>query len=223
MSTAVVVGANRGIGLALVEALRARGDSVYAVCRGDGGAARATGATVIEGIDVTVAASLQAMAAALAGQRIDLLIVNAGVLSRESFEALDAKALDGIRRQFEVNTLAPLRIVHELRSLFGRGSRIGLLTSRMGSISDNSSGGYYGYRSSKAALNAVGRSLAIDLAPAGIAVRLLHPGFVRTDMTGGKGDIDPAEAASGLLARMDALDLDHTGQFWHANGQHLPW
>jgi NAD(P)-dependent dehydrogenase (short-subunit alcohol dehydrogenase family) len=172
---------------------------------------------------VTVTASLQALTAALGGEHIDLLIINAGVLSRETFEGLDARALEGIRRQFEVNTLAPLRIVHELRPLLGRGSRIGLLTSRMGSISDNSSGGYYGYRLSKAALNAVGRSLAIDLAPAGIALRLLHPGYVRTDMTGGQGDVDPAQAASGLLARLDALDLEHSGQFWHANGEHLPW
>ena len=164
MSTAVVIGANRGIGLALVEALRARGDEVYAVCRSDGAAAKATGATLIEGIDVTLAASLQALAAALAGVRIDLLIINSGVLARDSLDELDATSLDGIRPQFEVNTLAPLRIVHELQGLLPRGSKIGLLTSRMGSISDNSSGGYYGYRLSKAALNAVGRSLAIDLA-----------------------------------------------------------
>jgi NAD(P)-dependent dehydrogenase (short-subunit alcohol dehydrogenase family) len=223
MSTAVVIGANRGIGLALVEALCARGDRVFAVCRSDGAAAKAAGATLIEGIDVTLEASLQALTVALNGVRIDLLIVNSGVLARDSLDGLDAPTLDAIRRQFEVNTLAPLRIVHALQGQLPRGGKIGLLTSRMGSISDNSSGGYYGYRLSKAALNAVGRSLAIDLAPAGIAVRLLHPGYVRTRMTAGQGDVDPALAAAGLLARLDALDLEHSGQFWHANGEHLPW
>jgi NAD(P)-dependent dehydrogenase (short-subunit alcohol dehydrogenase family) len=93
----------------------------------------------------------------------------------------------------------------------------------MGSIADNSSGGYYGYRMSKAALNAAGRSLALDLAPRGISVFLLHPGFVRTDMTGGNGDTSPEQSAANLVARMDALDAADSGSFWHANGQSLPW
>ena len=97
------------------------------------------------------------------------------------------------------------------------------MTSRMGSISDNTSGGYYGYRISKAALNVAGKSLAEDLRREGIAVALLHPGYVQTDMTGHGGDVTPAQAAAGLVRRVDELNLENSGSFWHANGQRLPW
>lgn len=93
----------------------------------------------------------------------------------------------------------------------------------MGSIADNGSGAYYGYRMSKAALNAAGMSLARDLREAGIAVAILHPGFVRTQMTEHTGNVEPAEAAKQLVARVDALTLETSGTFWHANGQTLPW
>ena len=93
----------------------------------------------------------------------------------------------------------------------------------MGSVADNGSGGYYGYRASKAAVNAIGKSLAIDLAPRGIGVFLLHPGYVATDMVGGSGDISPAEAAAQLIARLESLAMEQTGSFWHANGNPLPW
>ncbi len=93
----------------------------------------------------------------------------------------------------------------------------------MGSITDNTSGGYYGYRMSKAALNAAGRSLAHDLAPRGVAVAILHPGFVQTPMTGGRGDVDAATAARNLLARIDELTPATSGRFLHANGAPLPW
>jgi NAD(P)-dependent dehydrogenase (short-subunit alcohol dehydrogenase family) len=122
-----------------------------------------------------------------------------------------------------VNALAPLQLVATLRPRLAAGAKIGLVTSRMGSIGDNSSGGYYGYRMSKAALNAAGMSLAHDLRGAGIAVFLLHPGYVRTDMTGGAGERSPDEAAAGLLQRMDALGLAQSGSFWHADGTPLPW
>ena len=103
------------------------------------------------------------------------------------------------------------------------GAKVALITSRMGSIADNSSGGSYGYRMSKAALNAAGRSLAIDLAARGIAVGLLHPGYVRTDMTGGSGNVEASEAAAMLVARIDELDAAKSGSFRHANGEELPW
>ena len=90
-------------------------------------------------------------------------------------------------------------------------------------MGDNTSGGYYGYRMSKAALNMAGVSLAHDLKPRGVAVAILHPGYVRTDMTGGSGQIGPDESARLLLARIDALNLDTSGHFWHANGESLPW
>jgi NAD(P)-dependent dehydrogenase (short-subunit alcohol dehydrogenase family) len=128
-----------------------------------------------------------------------------------------------IRHQFEVNALAPLRLTALLAPQFAQGAKLVLITSRMGSVADNTSGGYYGYRMSKAALNAAGRSLAHDLAPRGVAVALLHPGFVQTPMTGGRGDVDAATAASNLLARIDELTPATSGDFRHANGSPLPW
>ena len=93
----------------------------------------------------------------------------------------------------------------------------------MGSIEDNTSGGRYGYRMSKAAVNMAGRSLANDLKDDGVAVAILHPGFVRTDMTGRQGLIDPPESAAGIIVRVDELSLENTGTFWHANGEIIPW
>ena len=104
-----------------------------------------------------------------------------------------------------------------------RGSKIAIVTSRMGSIGDNTSGGYYGYRMSKSAVNMAGASLARDLKPRGIAVALLHPGFVRTEMTGRQGNVDAKDAVRDLLARIDALTLDTSGTFWNAGGERLPW
>jgi NAD(P)-dependent dehydrogenase (short-subunit alcohol dehydrogenase family) len=123
----------------------------------------------------------------------------------------------------EVNAYGPLRVTQKLSPLLARGSKVALITSRMGSIGDNGSGGYYGYRMSKAALNAAGKSLAIDLAPRGVSVAILHPGMVKTAMTGSHGKVEPEDAARDLLARIDALGLDNTGTFWHANGEVLPW
>lgn len=150
-------------------------------------------------------------------------MLNAGVLGREALGSIDAAGWDSIRRQFEVNALGPLRVVQALLGQLGQGSRIGIVTSRMGSVSDNDSGGYYGYRASKAAVNAIGKSLALDLKPRGIAVFLLHPGYVATDMVGGSGDISPEQSARQLVERLDTLDVEQTGTFWHANGTSLPW
>jgi NAD(P)-dependent dehydrogenase (short-subunit alcohol dehydrogenase family) len=145
-------------------------------------------------------------------------------LREESLDTLaGADAGASIRDQFEINALAPLQLAAALRPRLARGARIGFLTSRMGSITDNSSGGYYGYRMSKAALNAGARSLAIDLAAQDARVFILHPGFVRTGMTGGRGEITPAQAAAGLIERMDTLTAANSGSFWHANGSPLPW
>jgi NAD(P)-dependent dehydrogenase (short-subunit alcohol dehydrogenase family) len=150
---------------------------------------------------------------------------NAGIyVSGDRLGGLDVA---GIRKQFEVNALAPLRLTDALRERLARGAKVALITSRMGSIDDNSSGGAYGYRMSKAALNMAGKSLAVDLRERGVAVTILHPGMVRTDMLGRHasqaGTVDAAEAARGLLARIDELTLETTGRFWHAKGQPLPW
>jgi NAD(P)-dependent dehydrogenase (short-subunit alcohol dehydrogenase family) len=157
----------------------------------------------------------------LQSQCLDGVILNAGILHSNGLNNLDVEA---IRQQFEINALAPLRLVSALTSNLSSGSWIALMTSRMGSIADNSSGGSYGYRMSKAALNIAGKSLAIDLKPQGIAVVILHPGLVATRMINyNPSGISPQQSVEGLLKRIDALTLETSGSFWHANGDVLPW
>jgi len=219
MATVLVTGGNRGIGLELCRQLAARGDDVIAACRVSSSELEASGAEVHESVEVTDDAAVDKLRTALDGRAIDVLINCAGILTRESLDELD---FDQIRRQFEVNAIGPLRVTAALLSNLGEGAKIAIITSRMGSIEDNTSGSRYGYRMSKAAVNMVGRSLAHDLIERGIAVVLLHPGMVATEMTGRQG-IAPAEAAANLIARIDALNMDQTGTFWHANGDPLPW
>jgi NAD(P)-dependent dehydrogenase (short-subunit alcohol dehydrogenase family) len=219
-ATVLVTGSNRGIGLELCRVFRGRGDRVLAVCRQTSTALDATGAEVIAGVDVTSDADVGKLARQIGKTRIDLLVLNAGILRDDGLDDLD---LAGVVQQLQVNAVAPLRVAHALVGALGAGSKIALITSRMGSIGDNGSGGYYGYRMSKAALNAAGVSLARDLASDGVAVVILHPGFVRTDMTGRQGNIGPDESARLLAARMDELTLETTGRFRHANGEDLPW
>jgi len=220
MATVCITGANRGIGLELARQFRDRGDEVVAICRRPSGELAGLGVRVVDGIDVTDGAEVRRLAERLDGETIDVLVNNAGVLSDESLDDLD---FDRIRRQFEINSLGPLRVTAALRRNLGAGSKVAIVTSRMGSIDDNTSGGRYGYRMSKAAVNMAGRSLAHDLRPDGVAVVILHPGFVRTDMTGHSGLVDPPESAAGLIARIDELTLETSGSFRHANGEHLPW
>lgn len=220
MGTALVTGANRGIGLSLCRQLAARGEEVVAVCRSSSPELDALGVRVEKGIDVTDGAAIAELVRRLRGRKIDLLIHNAGILHRNSLGQLE---VESIREQFEVNALGPLRLTSALLENLADGARIGIVTSRMGSIGDNSSGGSYGYRMSKAALNAAGVSLAHDLRPRGITVAILHPGYVRTGMTGDRGNVDPEDAARGLLARIDGLTRENSGTFWHASGEVLPW
>lgn len=219
MSTIVITGANRGIGLELARQ-RAKGNEIVAVCRRSSPELDALGVRVEAGVDVTDAASVADLAERLAGTRIDVLINNAGLLTREGLDDLD---FERIERQMQVNAYGPLRVSAALAPMLVSGSKLVLITSRMGSIADNASGGMYGYRMSKAALNMAGVSLAQDLRPRGVAVAILHPGFVRTAMTGGRGQVEPSEAARQLWERIDALTLETSGSFWHANGERLPW
>ena len=223
MPTILITGANRGIGLEMCRQCKARGDTVIAVCRKRSNELDALDVETIDGIDVRQPSDLGQLRQALDGRTIDILMHVAGVLSDQSLGHIDARALEQIQLQFETNAIAPLLATQALMDLMPAGGRIGILTSRMGSIADNDSGGRYGYRMSKAAVNAAGKSLAVDLKPRGISVALLHPGFVRTGMTGHQGLIDADESVRGLLARMDALTLDESGSFWHQNGEILPW
>ncbi|HVS65328.1 MAG TPA: SDR family oxidoreductase [Thermoanaerobaculia bacterium] len=221
MTRVLIVGSNRGIGLEVCRQLAERGDEVRAACRKSSlELDEIDGVHVHSGVDVTDPPSLDSLAESLGRESIDWLVVVAGILEPVSLADFDAGS---VRRQFEVNALGPLSAARALSRCLRAGGRIGLVTSRMGSIADNTSGGSYGYRMSKAALNMAGRSLAHDLAGRQIAVQLLHPGWVRTDMTGGTGHIDASESAAGLIARLDELTLETSGTFYHQNGEELPW
>jgi NAD(P)-dependent dehydrogenase (short-subunit alcohol dehydrogenase family) len=220
MGASVVTGANRGIGLELARQLKARGASVVAVCRKSSAELDALGVRVESRCDVTEPMAWSKLAERLANDEIDLLIHNAGLLIRDSLGDVD---LGNVRAQFELNAIAPLFLTRALAQRLHAGAKVALITSRMGSIGDNGSGGYYGYRMSKAALNAAGVSLAHDLKPRGVSVIILHPGSVRTELTGGQGMIQANESARGLLQRIDELRLETTGRFLHQNGEVLPW
>jgi NAD(P)-dependent dehydrogenase (short-subunit alcohol dehydrogenase family) len=220
MANVLITGANRGIGLALARRFAGRGDQVIAVCRQTSDELRALGVRVESGVDVTSDQAVAVLGKKLGVGTLDLLVLNAGILRDDNLEDV---TIDDVRAQMEVNAIAPLRLAQALHRALRRGGKIAAITSRMGSIGDNGSGGYYGYRMSKAALNAMAMSLARDLREDGIAVAILHPGFVKTEMTDHQGNVTPDESARMLIERIDALTTENTGTFWHANGQVLPW
>ncbi|PRW05888.1 short-chain dehydrogenase isoform A [Chlorella sorokiniana] len=254
---AVVSGANRGLGLELCRQLRQRSWRVFALCRSSSAELNAlstppAGATnqhqaagesggsltVVTGIDVASDSCVALLQAALAGVPVGLLIANAGILGVDSLAELDTAA---IRSQFEVNALGPLRVVHALRpNLLPGSSKLALISSKMGSIAATREGGKAGsagYRMSKAAANMAGQLLALELAPLGIPVVLIHPGAVTTDMyheywrrvgegsraPSGHGPISVQEAAAGVLQRVDEITPDSSGRFVQAaTGEALP-
>ncbi len=221
MATYLVTGANRGIGYEYCRQLQAQGHEVIAVCRTASEELRQLGIRVEEGIELTSESAIAELRSRLGEMTIDVLINNAAIAKRIDLSHLD---VESIREQFEVNAIAPLRLTHALLPLLKSGSKIALMTSRMGSISDNTSGGSYGYRMSKVALSMAGKSLAHDLKPQGIAVAILHPGLVQTRMTNFTvNGITPETSVKGLLQRIEQLSLDNTGTFWHSNGEVLPW
>ncbi len=219
MATVLVTGANRGIGLQLCKQYADRGDTVVAACREPSSELAELGVRVIEGIDVGNGAAVEVLREQLGDLQIDILVNNAGILLRDSFGDID---YDALMEQYRVNTLGPLRVTEALADNLQSGSKVAIVSSRVGSIDDNSSGGNYGYRASKAAVNMIGTNLKHELLPKGIAVALLHPGLVATDMTSGSG-VAPADSARGLIQRIDELTLENTGGFWHAEGYALPW
>ncbi|MGF1496708.1 MAG: SDR family oxidoreductase [Elainellaceae cyanobacterium] len=219
MATYVITGASRGIGLEYCRQLQSRGEEVIAVCRSTSEELAALGVRVESNIDVTSDEAVADLVRRLQGDRIDVLINNAGIIKSDS---LSSPNFDHIRQQFEVNALGALRVTRALLPLLHEGSKIVMMTSRMGSIEDNTSGGYYGYRMSKAAMSMAGKSLANDLRDRDIAVAILHPGMVSTRMTNFSG-ISTEESVKNLIQRIDELSLENTGTFWHAKGEVLAW
>jgi NAD(P)-dependent dehydrogenase (short-subunit alcohol dehydrogenase family) len=226
----LITGADRGIGEALAIEARRRGDDVYATCLGDSPRLRELGIRVEADVDVTSTAATRALGGRLAGIRLDVIVSNAGICLAGELGALDDAAM---LREFDVNALGPLRIVEALLPNLSAGAKIAVLTSRVGSIAENGTGGLYGYRMSKAAANMAVVCLARDLAKRGIAVMSLHPGTVRTDMAVALSAdvakavagtfVEPHDAARNLLVRIDELTLEQTATFRHANGDRLPW
>ena len=219
MATILITGASRGIGLELCTQLSARGEDVIAVCRIPTPELQDLGVHIIDAIDVSDAELIGRLQREIGDQPLDVIINNAGIMGSDTFGSLD---YGGILEQFAVNALGPLRVTEALADNLHEGSKVAIVTSRMGSIGDNGSGGRYGYRASKTAVNQIGTNLRHELMPRGVAVALLHPGMVATELTGGNG-IPPAQAARGLIERIDALNLQNSGGFWHAEGYELPW
>ncbi len=221
MSTYLITGANRGIGLELVRQLSSRGEDVIATCRTASPELRSLSVRIEENVDVTSGDSVVKLREKINDTKVDVLIQNAGIAESNSLSTLDPLS---IIHQFEVNALSPLCFVQTMISQLSQSAKIALISSRMGSIADNSSGGSYGYRMSKVALCMAGKSLSVDLKPKGIAVAILHPGLVSTRMTGfTSSGIQPKESVNGLINRIDELTIENTGTFWHSNGQILPW
>ena len=226
MATIGVVGADRGIAYCIATQLHQRGDEVIAACLGEGENLARQGIGVEPEVDVTSAIAVQRLAARLRERsvRLDWLLHVAGVLGLDELGAID---YDDVRRQFEINAIGPLRTVEALRDLLADDAKVGIVTSRVGSLGDNGSGAMYAYRMSKAAANMVALNLHHDLSPRGISVLALHPGMVATDLTkdypGQHAYIQPEEAAAGLIRNMDELTVKTSGRFQHANGEYLPW
>ncbi len=220
----VVTGANRGLGLEFARQLAARGDRVIATARDPEAAVELSKLPVRrERLDVADGASVAAFAAALGGEAVDVLINNAGRGGmRDDFEKLD---WDRIGSFFETNSIGPMRVTQALLPHLrrGKGRLVASITSRMGSIDDNSSGGAYGYRASKAALNMFNRSLAHDLAREGFTCVVLHPGWVRTDMGGAGAPLEPPESVAGMLRVLDGLKPGDSGRFINHDGTAIPW
>jgi NAD(P)-dependent dehydrogenase (short-subunit alcohol dehydrogenase family) len=216
----VITGANRGIGLAMTKIFKAQGNNVYALCRNSSKELEGLSANIVTDIDVGTEQGIKNMKKALIGIGVDILVCNAGILRDENLTDMN---INTIREQFEINALAPLRIVHALQSHFNPKGKIAMITSRMGSISDNGSGGRYGYRMSKAALNAAAMSLCKDLASQDVTVGIYHPGYVKTDMVKHNGDITADESAQRIIGLISNLTIENSGVFMHSNGDVLPW
>ena len=229
-NTVLIIGANRGLGLEWTRQWLSRGANVFATARKPQDATDlqqlkqdASARLHIHQVDVATDESVNSFAEEIGNQPVDVLIHNAGVGGGAGLDSLDT---DEVLEVININSVGALRTVRALKENLkksnGRG-QIALITSLMGSIEDNRSGGSYAYRMSKAALNMAGRSMSIDLASENIDVILLHPGWVRTDMGGPNARISVEESVSGMMQILNKLSADMTGTFWHSNGKELPW
>jgi NAD(P)-dependent dehydrogenase (short-subunit alcohol dehydrogenase family) len=229
--TVLITGASRGIGLEFAKQYASDGWRVHACCRTPGNAGElqqisesSNGRVDVHALDVTDAGAIRALASELDGESIDVLINNAGVYGpeRQPFGSIDEIEWMHVLR---VNTVAPLKVSEAFVEQVARSRRktIAVVSSLMGSIADNGSGGYYIYRSSKAAANIVAKSMAVDLKARGIVAVVLHPGWVQTDMGGPSATTSPEESVSGMRKVLDGLTPADGGRFYDYTGEALPW
>lgn len=231
MPSTLITGANRGLGLEFARQYLADGWTVYAACRDPESASElkqledaAGGKLLVVPIDVTDLESVKAAAAALDGEAIDLLLNNAGVMGErgQTVGSMDYEEWENV---LDINTLGPMRMAEAFVEHVARSKRklIVSLTSGMGSIADNSSGGWIAYRTSKAGLNMLTRSLAIDLAPRGITCVVVNPGWVQTGMGGPHATLTAAESIARLRRLIETLGPAQSGKFFNHNGREYPW
>ena len=228
--TILITGANRGIGLTLTERFAGDGWRVLACCRGpeqasDLAALRQSWPAIdVHALDVTDYLRMSELAESLRAQPIDILLSNAGIYGPRGMPFGEVTA-EGWREVFEVNTIAPLMLAQAFAGSVAQSERklIAVISSKMGSIADNQSGGSYIYRTSKAAVNQVVKSMSVDLAEQGISVITLHPGWVRTDMGGANAEISAAESVDGLARILQSAGPAQSGQFFNYTGDVIPW
>ena len=225
----LIAGTNRGIGLEFVRQYSDAGYRVLACCRDPRKATllntlagSSEGRISVHALDVSDFSQIERLASELKGQAIDLLINNAGFYPPSSFRSIDYAEW---HKAFQINTMAPMRMVECFveQLAASRLRKIVTLSSMMGSIGDNSSGGSYLYRTSKTAANMVMKNLAVELAPRGIAIATLHPGWVKTDMGGTNALITTQQSVAGLRTVIDRLASDNSGRFIAYDGQEIPW
>ena len=224
----LITGANRGIGLEFVKQLTKRGDSIIATAR-DLSAAEELSALAKEhdnlrlvSLDISDDASIAKLAADLS-EPIDVLINNAGCYGNSgTFPNINFEL---IARDYQINAIGTLKVCSALLDNVKAGDKkiIASISSKMGSIGDNSGGGAYGYRMSKVGLNMASRSMSRDLQNAGVSVFVLHPGWVQTDMGGANAMITPTQSVEGMLRTIDVATMEHSGRFWEWNGNEIPW
>ncbi len=222
--TVLITGANRGIGLEYARQFHAKGYRVIGTARDPGDAAElAKVSDRVEALDVTDGASVAALAERLKGVPIDILVNNAGFFDR-SDTAIDKVDFAMMEQTFAVNTLGPLRMAQALLPNLraGKGKLIVNMSSQLGSI-EKSTGEWYAYRSSKAALNQINRSLSVELGKEGFRSVVLHPGWVRTDMGGEQATYTPEQSVAGLIAVIEGLGADDNGRFFDFQGKPIPW
>lgn len=229
MPLAVITGANSGIGHAFTQLLIAENYEVHAADHEIGTELQSLQECRLHKLDLRRPESIYAFAQALEGKRIDVLLHVAGVMVPHDQDTLETVTPSTLQRLFETNTFGPLLLTQALlpNLIAMPGSVVGIVSSRVGSIGDNSTGGIYAYRASKAAVNSIGKSLAMDLKEKGILVSLLHPGFVRTNLDTGSEphpeSVEPMEAASKLWKVLMGKSVEETGKFWHREGYELVW